>query len=75
MIKIKYIHCESEEVVKNGRKAKGVQCLKCKNCKRRFQERYSNKGAKSETKRMIISMSVNGNGIRDISRVLRKKDR
>ena len=36
-----------------------------------FQESYLNNGAKPETKRMIINMSVNGSGIRDISRVLR----
>ena len=71
MIKIKCINYESEEVVKNGRKTIGVQCLKCKNCRMRLQESYLNKGAKPETKRLIISMSVNGSGIRDISRVLK----
>ena len=45
--------------------------LKCKNCGRCFQESHLNNGAKPETKRMIISMSVNGSGIRDISRVLK----
>ena len=71
MTKIKCIHCESEEVVKNGKRTTGIQSLKCKNCGRCFQESYLNNGAKPETKRMIISMSVNGSGIRDISRVLK----
>jgi transposase-like protein len=31
---------------------------------------YVNNGAKPETKEMIIKMSSNGRGIRDISRVL-----
>ena len=58
MTKIKCIHCKSEEVVKNGKRATGIQSLKCKNCGRCFQESYLNNGAKPETKRMIISMSV-----------------
>ena len=29
-----------------------------------------NKGSKPETKKMVVKMSVNGSGIRDISRVL-----
>ena len=40
MTKIKCIHCESEEVVKNGKRATGIQSLKCKNCGRCFQESY-----------------------------------
>ena len=71
MTKIKCIHCESEEVVRNGKRAKEIQSLKCKNCGRCFRESYLNNGAKLETKRMIINMSVNGSGIRDISRVLK----
>ena len=72
LTKIKCIHCESEEVVKNGKRATGIQSLKCKNCGKCFQESYLNNGAKPETKRMIISMSVNGSGIKkDISRVLK----
>ena len=67
---IKCIYCGSEEVVKNGKRATGIQCFKCKNCKRCFQESYINNGAKPETKNLIIKMSVNGSGIRDISRVL-----
>ena len=59
------------EVVKNEKRATGIQSLKYKNCGRCFQESYLNNGAKPETKRMIISMSVNGSGIRDISRVLK----
>ena len=71
LTKIKCIHCESEEVVKNGKRTTEIQSLKRKNCGRCFQENYLNNGAKPETKRMIISMSVNGSGIRDISRVLK----
>ena len=68
--KIKCIHCESEEVVKNGKRKTGVQCLKCKACGKSFQGSYKNNGSKPEIKRMVIKMSVNGSGIRYISRVL-----
>ena len=50
-------------------KKTGVQCLKCKTCGKSFQGSYKNKGSKPETKKMV-KMSVNGSGIRDISRVL-----
>ena len=70
MTKIKCIHCESEKVVKNGKRKNGVQCLKCKTCGKSFQGSYKNKGSKPETKKMVVKMSVNGSGIRNISRVL-----
>lgn len=67
---VKCIHCESEEVVKMGYQKNGTPRCKCKKCKKTFQTEYVNKGAKPETKRLIVKMSVNGSGIRDISRVL-----
>ena len=70
VVNIKCIHCKSENVVKNGRRPNGIQCFKCKNCSKCFQDYYTNNAAKPETKQMIIKMSVNGSGIRDISRVL-----
>ena len=70
MRKVRCIHCESEEVVKIGYQKNGTPRCKCKNCKKTFQTNYVNKGAKPETKRLIVKMSVNGSGIRDISRVL-----
>jgi len=70
VVKIKCTNCKSENVVKNGRRPNGIQCLKCNNCSKCFQEHYTNNAAKPETKQLIIKMSVNGSGIRDISRVL-----
>ena len=67
---IRCIHCDSEEVQKNGKRKDGTQCLSCKDCKKYFQQRYVNNGAKPETKKLIIKLSVNGSGIRNISRVL-----
>jgi len=67
---IKCIICASEKVVKNGTQASGRQRLICKDCGKSFQDEYTNQGSKPETKLMIIKMSLNGSGIRDISRVL-----
>jgi IS1 family transposase len=62
--------CDSDKIVKNGTQSNGNQRLMCKECGRSFQAEYTNNGAKLETKFMIIKMSLNGSGIRDISRVL-----
>ena len=83
-IKIKCIHCRSEEVVKIGKQRNGTPRCKCKKCPKKFQTEYVNKGAHPETKRMIITMAVNGSGVRDtamvfgiskdtISKVLKKR--
>jgi transposase-like protein len=67
---IKCIHCESKDIVKNGKHKNDKQCLKCKTCNKIFQEEYKNHGAKPQTKLLIVKISLNGSGIRDISRVL-----
>ena len=67
---IKCIHCESKNCVKFGRNPKEKQRYKCNECGKTFQEDYSNNGAKPEVKLLIVKMSMNGSGIRDISRVL-----
>ena len=67
---VRCIHCASKEVVKFGTQSNGSPRCKCKSCGRAFQGEYLNNGAKPETKKLIIKMSVNGSGIRDISRVL-----
>jgi transposase-like protein len=43
---------------------------KCNSCGKTFQTMYKNSGATPQTKQLIIKMSLNGSGIRDISRVL-----
>ena len=64
------IHCNSKEVVRNGKQSGGKQRYKCKKCGKTFQLHYQYNASKPETKKMIIKMSLNGSGIRDISRVL-----
>jgi transposase-like protein len=67
---IKCVHCGSETAVKFGKNPNGKQRLRCNDCRRTFQEEYASVGAKPETKLLIVKMSLNGSGIRDISRVL-----
>jgi len=67
---VRCIHCNSENVVRNGKRPNGTQCLLCRECKKAFQQNYVSNGAKPETKDMIIKMALNGSGIRDTSRVL-----
>ena len=74
IIKLKCIHCGSEQVVKNGKRATGIQCLKCKKCKRCFQESYTNNGAKPDTKELIVKMSVTGSEIRTCTNRLKSRN-
>ena len=67
---VRCIHCKSKKIVKNGKRKSGIQCLLCRECNKSFQLDYKNNGAKPDVKLMIIKMSLNGSGIRDISRVL-----
>ncbi|MDR2898916.1 MAG: helix-turn-helix domain-containing protein [Clostridiales bacterium] len=67
---VRCIHCGSKDIVKTGKQTNGTPRCKCKKCGKTFQMEYISNGAKPETKAMIIKMSVNGSGIRDISRVL-----
>ena len=75
-IKIKCVHCQSKEVVKMGYQKNGAPRCKFKNCGKIFQREYINKGAKPETKEMIIKMAVNGSemmkcGVEYITKKLR----
>ena len=53
-----------------GKQTNGTPRCKCNTCGKTFQTQYTNNGATPQTKQMIVKMSLNGSGIRDISRVL-----
>ncbi|MDR2699898.1 MAG: hypothetical protein LBC12_03690 [Nitrososphaerota archaeon] len=53
-----------------GKQANGTPRCKCNSCGKTFQTKYTSNGAKPQTKQMILKLSTNGSGIRDISRVL-----
>ena len=67
---IRCIHCNSKNVVKFGHQANGTPRCKCKKCRKTFQTEYMSHAAKPEIKLLITKMSLNGSGVRDISRVL-----
>ena len=63
-------NCQSNDIVKNGKSIKQKQRYLCKNCRRQFVIEYEYNDFKKETKNFIVPMTLNGSGIRDISRVL-----
>ncbi len=68
-------HCQQDEaVVKNGKSAEGKQRFLCCSqiCqKRTFILNPSYPGRTATVKQQIVEMTLNGSGVRDISRVLR----
>jgi transposase-like protein len=67
-------HCQSDKaVVKNGKSAEGKQRFRCRGeaCQgRTFMLNPSYPGRLQAIKQQIVDMSLNGSGVRDISRVL-----
>jgi insertion element IS1 protein InsB len=57
-------------VVKNGTTRNRKQKYLCRSCRRQFITDYTYQGCRSEVRRLIVPMTLNGSGIRDISRVL-----
>ena len=67
-------HCQSTEVIKAGKQANGTQRYQCQNgqCVRRiFLLHYQDRGRTLEIRRQVVTMAINGSGIRDTARVLR----
>lgn len=63
-------HCQSANIVKNGKKANGKQNYLCKSCKKQFQNEYLYNASKPEIKTLIKRMLLRGSSIRDIHSVL-----
>lgn len=62
--------CGSLAIKKNGRSKQFKQRYRCKWCLRQFITDYSYQGWRPEVRRQVVPMTLNGSGIRDISRVL-----
>ena len=58
------------KIVKNGVKKTGRQNLLCRDCKRKFQVEYQNKGADPQVKANLIKMLLRGSVVRDCMAVL-----
>jgi insertion element IS1 protein InsB len=72
-IAVRCPHCQSDQIVKRGKTARGTQRYLCQNtlCVRgSFLLDYCNRGCLPEVKQTIIDMSLNASGIRDTARSL-----
>ena len=71
VIQVACIQCQKTEgVVKNGKVDTGHQRYLCRNSNKSFQLEYRNNGNQPGTHERVIDMTMNGSGVRDISRVL-----
>lgn len=73
-IAVKCPHCQSEDVIKNGKDPKGKQRFMCKNpdCKHKtFRLEYDYQACIPAVKQAIVDLALNGSGVRDTSRVLK----
>jgi transposase-like protein len=66
-------HCQSEAVVKYGTASNGkarYRCQEADQCGRTFIRDYAYPGRVPAVKQQMVELTLNGSGIRDISRVL-----
>jgi insertion element IS1 protein InsB len=72
-IAVRCPHCQSDQIVKRGKTARGTQRYLCQNilcAKGSFLLDYYNRGCVPEVKHLIIDMSLNASGVRDTARSL-----
>lgn len=62
--------CSSLNVVKNGKTAQRKQRYLCKDCRRQFIRDYTYLGCVGAVRALIVPLTMNGAGIRDLARVL-----
>jgi insertion element IS1 protein InsB len=62
--------CSARSIIKHGTTPAGKQRYLCKRCRRQFVIHYTYRGHDPEVRRLVVPLSLNGCGIRDISRVL-----
>jgi len=62
--------CSLPNIKKEWHNRSKKQRYRCKDCGKQFLTRYTYRAYLPETKTLIIKMTLNGSGIRDISRVL-----
>jgi len=72
-IAVRCPHCQSDQIVKRGKTARGTQRYLCQNtlcAKGSFLLDYCNRGFLPEAKHTIIDMRLNASGVRDMARSL-----
>ena len=62
--------CSSRNIKKNGTTANRKQKYRCKDCHRQFITQYSYHGCRPFIRDLIVPMTMNSSGVRDIARVL-----
>ena len=62
--------CSSVSIVKNGKTAQRKQRYLCKDCSSQFIRDYANLGCVKAVRDLVVPLTINGAGIRDIERVL-----
>ena len=62
--------CSSLNIIKNGKTANDKQRYLCKACRRQFITAYTYLGCDPRVRQMILPLTLNSSGIRDIARVL-----
>jgi insertion element IS1 protein InsB len=70
-LKITCPRCSRENIKKNGTTSNGKQKYLCLLCRRQFIIDYSYRGYLPFVRELIVPMTLNGSGIRDIARVLK----
>jgi len=68
---LKCIHCDSDDLVKNGHSENETQRWLCNKCKRSFQLEYNYNAWRPGIKEQIFELTMNSSGVRDISRTLK----
>ena len=66
-----YPRCPHGNVIKHGISRAGKQRYRCQRCRRRFIIHYTRRGHDPGVRQLVVPLSLNGCGIRDISWVLR----
>lgn len=62
--------CSARSIIKHGTTRGGKQRYRCKRCSRQFVITYTYRGHDPGVRQLVLPLSLNGCGIRDISRVL-----
>ena len=62
--------CSSLNIVKNGKTKQRKQRYLCKDCRRQFIRNYTYLGCDPAVRALIVPLTMNGSGVRDIARVL-----
>src|SRR5215813_2808425 len=60
----------SASIVKNGKTAQRKERYLCKDCRRQFIRDYTNLGCVKAVRDLVVPLTINGAGIRDIERIL-----